>query len=256
MYGGNFVLTILRNGFPQKEIGCQVSLPFDTEYKIRLKNKNKRQALAKVFVDGSLVSGLGDFILAPNSMLDLERFLDKSLTEGNKFKFVSVDHPEVNDPTSSQNGIIKVEFRLEKQRPTIVYSGNVKLDKGPKIDWTYFHEVKGVTHSHNNDTRKAMSLDHGTDGTWGVNYCSAPCNYTMDGATIGGDISNQQFVYGSHFETESVSTVLTLRLISSPDLNRKETRVEAGHNKKYCHVCGSKVKRAHKFCHSCGSKLE
>lgn len=248
MYGGNFVLSVLRDGKPQKEMNGNVGLPFDTEYKIRLKNKNNRQAMARVFVDGIQVCALGDFVLGASSSLDLERFVDTSLTRGKKFKFVSLEHSEVDDPTSSENGIIKIEFRLEKQTPFICIDP-IPIQEGPgdlKIyDWTYWYD--NTCGGNTNDASETV-----------VSYCSAPdvgSTKFKAGATVGGAVSSQQFYYASDFDTESVPTVLTLKLVSSGDLNNNKGISNKISKSRYCGYCGSKCKADYKFCYSCGKRM-
>ncbi len=69
MYDSQFVICILKNGSPVREIDGKVTLPFHSEYKVRLKNKHSNlRAKAKVWNDGREVSNLGDFILKPNEL--------------------------------------------------------------------------------------------------------------------------------------------------------------------------------------------
>jgi hypothetical protein len=99
-----------------REIHGKVSIPFHSEYKVRLKNKSGNlRAKARVWIDGRKVSNLGDFILHPGETLDLERFLDCDMDTGNRFKFVPLSDSRVNDPTDSGNGTIKVEFYREQE---------------------------------------------------------------------------------------------------------------------------------------------
>ena len=107
-YSEQFVLCVLHNGSPIREIDRAVSLPYHSEYKVRLKNKHAfLRAKARVWIDGRQVSNLGDFILGPNETIDLERFVTESMTTGKRFKFVPLDDGRVNDPTDPENGIIK-----------------------------------------------------------------------------------------------------------------------------------------------------
>jgi len=248
MYGNNFVLTILKNNLPQKEMKGQVSLPFDTEYKIRVKNKNNRQALAKVFIDGIQVCGLGDFVVGANSCLDLSRFVNTSLTKGRKFKFVSLNNSEVEDPTSSDNGIIKVEFRLEKQTPSICFNWDIDFTKN-----SFNKGFKGT-----GDNTLYRNSTYTDSNTYTVNYCASDLSKpsSQPGATIGGDISKQQFYYADDFDTEDTPTILTLKLVSSGDLNnKKEAPTIKISRDVHCTTCGKKVKARHTYCFSCGSKL-
>ena len=154
MYSNKFVLSIIHDGYPIKESGSysdkRIALPFDSEYKIRLKNKNDKSCTARVFIDDKQVSKLGDFIIQSNGTIDLERFVDSSLERGKKFKFVSLDHPDVDDPTSSENGIIKVEFRLARREngikisiPPVTYKPWDWDDHKPGEPWRTYTSFDG-----------------------------------------------------------------------------------------------------------------
>lgn len=117
-YTQGFVVSIIgSNGKVIRESNVNnqrvVRLPFDSEYKIRIQNKNLSRAYAKVLIDGTEVH-TGKFILRGNSSLDLERFdLDGNLSSGRKFKFVPLTNSDVQDPTSKENGILEVIFEEE-----------------------------------------------------------------------------------------------------------------------------------------------
>ncbi len=133
---GDFALSVVLDGSPVRELvdvppsndfdyvwkkgTNEVALPFHSEYFLRLKNGHGLRATAKIYIDGALVSQLGDIVVPANGKVDLERFLDRSLTEGRRFKFVPLDHPDVDDPSRSENGLVRVEFRLER-RPNLLF---------------------------------------------------------------------------------------------------------------------------------------
>jgi hypothetical protein len=101
-------------------------LDFESEYKIRLWNKSKRRAYAHVEIDGMDVLGGRRFILHPGEKFDLERHMvDGDLTKGKRFKFVSVEKGiqtgELQDPTSAENGKIRIRFEPEKEYPSLLY---------------------------------------------------------------------------------------------------------------------------------------
>lgn len=259
MYKDKFVLSVLHDGSPVKETGMrhnkEIAIPFDSEYKVRLKNKNDRSCTARVFVDGKKVSQLGDLILHAGGSVDLERYIDRSLTEGKKFKFVPLDHPDVDDPTSSKNGIIKVEFRLAKrpngikiQPPWIIWDPPYNSNNDwSDVDWSY--------------TPATFTPDNtGTaGGTPTVNYtkCSSikghngsPAVASADaGATIEGGKSTQSFMY-SDLEVEDNAVVLKLKLVGIKDTKEMRSSIY-----KYCTSCGHRVKRVNKYCPECGRKL-
>jgi hypothetical protein len=116
-FANNYVVSVLVNGKPQREFSSDgkraVTLPFGSEYKIRIKNQSYKKALINVTIDGASIFSAGQqLILRGQESIDLERFVD-NLSEGRKFKFVSKDQAAVEghfDPTSSEMGLLKVEF--------------------------------------------------------------------------------------------------------------------------------------------------
>ncbi len=257
-YDNQFVLAVMNNGAPVREISGKVTLPFHSEYKIRLKNKNSIRAKARVWIDGRQISSLGDFIINPGETLDLERFLDESMLEGSRFKFVPLSDSRVNDPTDRDNGIVKVAFYLEK-----VINLNWDYAFPPVVMPTYPPYPFG--------TPAYPPLTY-TDGTAGnPRQYSSSCyasnrmsSITQDsykikspgqsGATVEGSSSEQQFVEGAYFDTVSIPTVLTLR-IQGPG-SKKVTPRPSLKPSRFCGECGvERLRRRDKFCRGCGHKL-
>ena len=265
MYRNKFVLSIIHDGHPVKETGrhwCrEVAIPFDSEYKIRLKNKNDRSCTARVFIDGREVSKLGDVIITPGGTIDLERYIDISLDKGKKFKFVPLDHQDVDDPTSSSNGVIEVEFRKAKQQ------NGIKID----CDWRDFVWAPPYKEDNNGPQWVYNSGGDGTSGAAGnvvndtVTYSASNGvrnfskggmvkpksfrSFVSSGATVEGSKSNQQFTYSS-LEVEDHVVTLTLKIVGIEKRDVVRDNVY-----KYCSKCGSKVKRADKYCSECGYRL-
>lgn len=263
-YNNNFVICVLHEGSPVREINRTVHLPFNSGYKIRLKNKNSfYRAKARVWVDGRKVSNLGDFILKPNETLDLERFLDQSMASGNKFKFVPLSDGRVNDPSDPENGLIKVEFYRELQNLVPLGSWKITYEpspwKSPSNDYPTFSW---------NDTN-AVPLTFTSKGTsssscYAQNLVShrAVCD-SAPGATVEGGHSNQNFTYGDDFSTEFFPTTLELRIrglekakwedkveITPPHRHRKRQRRAI----RFCPHCGRRRHRmADHFCQRCGT---
>jgi len=260
MYNQQFVLAVLKNNSPVREIDGKITLPFGSEYKIRLKNKNNVRAKARVWIDGRQVSGLGDFILHAGETLDLERFLDESMSEGNRFKFVSLSDSRVNDPTDTENGIIKVEFYLEQINP-INLNWNIPIypvypSKGPTYPTYPIVDNTGAGGGYRATTTTTFTSNSTLSSTESVaqsNYIASP---GQAGATVEGSNSNQRFVEGADFETSTFPTTLTLK-IQGP---RKRRTPDHGLNPRflpvYCTGCGiSRVRRSDKFCGACGTKF-
>lgn len=120
VYSKKFVLSVLVDGQPQKELANgTVKIPFG-EYAVRLRNRNDRRAVAQIYLDGENVSGCG-YIVKANDYVDIKRWneVDKA------FKFVSLDSGEAvdfgkNGPNEDkQKGVIEVRFFLEKETPKV-----------------------------------------------------------------------------------------------------------------------------------------
>ena len=120
VYSKKFVLSVLVDGQPQKELANgTVKIPFG-EYAVRLRNRNDRRAVAQIYLDGENVSGNG-YIIKANDYVDIKRWneIDKA------FKFVPLDSGEAvdfgkNGPNEDkQKGVIEVRFFLEKETPKV-----------------------------------------------------------------------------------------------------------------------------------------
>lgn len=244
MYENKCVLSIMHAGHPVREMNGTVHLPFNAEYKIRLKNKNyDLRAKAKVWVDGRLVSNLGDFILEPGQTIDLERFLDHSMEKGNKFLFVPLSNKEVNDPTDNNNGLVRVEFYIENRSLSsyLFYSGVSSKD----ISW-------------NSAKPKGFSPTYTTSdssGSLGERFpLRSSQSYSPNGATIGGSVSYQTFVSGKDFSTNPCPIVLQLRLRGITE-NRTFSSLPIKNKVRFCSNCGARRRKmADSFCWRCGNK--
>ncbi len=260
MYKDGFVLAILKDGKPLKEIDGVVRVPFDSEYQIRLRNKNWLNCKAKVYVDGSLVSNLGDFVINSQGVVDLERFLDNSLDEGARFKFVHKDHGEVSDPDNDENGVIRVEFYKAQKISYTITTGNYPYSPwytyNDGIHWNFTNDEKT---GDGDTTLRCGGTTTMADGVKVQNYSAMYCNSTpvMDslgageeGATVGGEKSYQKFNTVADFLTETYPTVLELKLLAP-----KDKHYVAPKPRQFCSQCGNKVQQKDRFCSSCGTKL-
>jgi hypothetical protein len=195
-YTQGFVVSIIgSNGKVIRESNVNnqrvVRLPFDSEYKIRIQNKNLTRAYVKVLIDGTEVH-TGKLILRGNSSVDLERFdLDGNLSSGRKFKFVPLTNSDVQDPTSKENGILEVIFEEE------IVSGYTIT----------------TNHPHTGVLRGMSGMGSFSDGVIGSSFAfnnavegsNVATNSAVNlGATVEGDISTQAFVVShENFATRS-----------------------------------------------------
>jgi len=103
----------------------KIYLPFDSEYKILIKNNSDRRAKLTIDLDGTSISGMGGLILDAYKTESLERFVDVA----KKFLFVRKNDERVSDPTSGENGILKV--RIEKEYQSMPYILTTTVWPGP-----------------------------------------------------------------------------------------------------------------------------
>ena len=197
--GAKFTVTVLHEDKPVREFAekgkRRAAIPFGSEYKLRLQSGHNRRAVAKVTIDGAPVSKLGDFVIPANGEVNLERFLDASLEEGKRFKFVRLDHEEVDDPTRKENGLVRVEFRLEK----VVAEGAIPFYILPG-DWTNKRFL---------GTNDLFYINNTIDCASTFTSCSYSGPSTEPGATVGGGKSTQRF-REVDIETEEKSVVVEL----------------------------------------------
>lgn len=231
MFNNQFVLAIKSKGKVLRESQGCVHLPFNSEYALFMKNNHSCRASCSVDIDGTNVLGDHELIIPAYGCIDLERFIvDGDMNKGKKFKFVPLSHKDVQDPTSSENGIVKVTFWKEFQ-PYII----------PQFTYTNdsYGSCPGILRS--------KTVSSGITFSSNVAYS---CCASYDGATVEGSDSNQQFSTTSGFAKEAISTVLTLRLVGHDHtVTVHDTRT------KYCSSCGIKVKYNDNFCSGCGSRL-
>ena len=248
MYKDDCVIAILHKGKVLRETSGDVHLPFGSEYKIRAKNTGTGRVKVKVSVDGTYIHPESNsFIINSGNHLDLERMItDGDLSSGPKLKFVSLSDGRVQDPTNSENGIIKVEFYREYIRPAIY-----KYD-GPDFDMHWFGTNNGDTFKYSTDISNSFNCsgDLGDAPVAVAAACPGPVAKSSNGATVEGRKSRQAFSLAEDFATVSFPTTLTLTLHGL----EKPTFVEDTKNK-FCDDCGRKNRYKAKFCSNCGRKI-
>lgn len=128
MYQKEYAIAVIQNGKIVPEQNGGVTLPYGSEYQIRLKNKSRQRSIADIYIDGNIAcKGL---IVDEDGTVDLERYIRPnidSMTGGPKFKLARLNHPGVADAGDSQNGLLEVRFYKEavKPKPQHIITTNV-----------------------------------------------------------------------------------------------------------------------------------
>lgn len=269
-----YVIAILSNGKVLRESNGSVHLPFNSEYSIRLKNnKSGLKAQVEVSVDGTSIIGDERLVLNPHQSLDLERMiLDGDNCSGRKLKFVPLDDDDVQDPTSSENGIVEVKFFEELNWPKIyiaedpfrgsekhpIWGGGIITTPNTDPHWRY-HTGTPTDYLRSSLTSKPQhcyysnSVGAGISGNLQATNCVLSTDAGSNGATVEGSESTQQFTDVQGFPVLAKETsVLRLKLVGIEDKKPvyvKDTR------KIYCPECRKRNSRKFKFCPNCGTSL-
>lgn len=179
---------------------CDVFAPVDTEYKFLIKNNTDRRIKVNIDIDGSAVSGNG-LILGIGESDYIERFVDID----RKFKTSLKTGDGVADPTSLENGIIKVRVHKENIKlPIMIVENHYHYDINQTWPTPYTWSPKTVYYC-GIDVNKSFMYGnittHGADSAWrmqqgAINSMAYSCNVDKPAeilATVEGSKSNQIF---------------------------------------------------------------
>lgn len=215
---GFVALVVGPDGKPIREFNEEgkrtVRVPFGTEYKLRFKNKTNARAYVRVEIDGMDALSGKKLIMEPNCSKDLERFLEGDNSKGRKFQFVTAGNAGVSDPSSGENGLVRVIFEPEATVvvTTVIgsagglvtkpaydgWSSGSGILRGANIGGTYMScsnaaPSSGTFTSSNNvnigATLDCMSMPAPTNVQE-----AATKSYKDVGATAAGSVSGQQFL--------------------------------------------------------------
>jgi hypothetical protein len=179
-----------------------------------------------------------------------------------------LDHQDVDDPTSSSNGIIKVEFRKAEHQNDIKINPDFDLheptyfiwppmykedNNGPRPQWTFSGGYEGSTAGTMGDVASDNVMYSSSNMNSKMKCCAGgefqSRSFTAPGATVEGSKSNQQFTY-SNLEVEDHAVVLKLKIVG---IEKRDTMRDTEY--KYCTQCGQRVKRVAKYCSECGHRI-
>lgn len=231
MFSSGFVICLLKEGRPcQESRQGIVRLPFGTEYAVRLRNKNKRPAVATVWIDGENVSGSG-YIVAAGGYCDIERHRDSPA----KFRFASTGSEAAidagkNNATDDHNGLVEVRWRIEKEpepKPILHwYIPQAPLDYGPirkrggPRDWSdarWLYELSNTSDavSRSMSTMSLCAANEVVSKSMLNSESSSP-DFSDEGCTVQGSYSSQRFTVGHIGELEPNEVIMRLVLKGEP----------------------------------------
>jgi hypothetical protein len=248
VYVKNFVAAVkVGNKYIRDENG-EVKIPFNSEYKIFLKNMDSRKAVVKISIDGKNVTESG-IVIHGNSSVDLNGYIENGKLK-NCFKFIQVSS-EIEEfrGITPEDGLIRVEITWEKKKVEIPYTiyTTPQWEYTPWKTYTTWYDYKTSSYSITNNDLVYRDSNHVT--------CSYSNNISLDslddnGITVKGNEINQSLNTCYVDTLENDSTVIVLKLIGyNGELKTSRDKIQ-------CKICGRINKSGHKFCGGCGTYLE
>ncbi len=255
MYQSKIVAVIKVGGKVLRESDGMVSLPFGCEYSILVKNLDSVRAQFTVSVDGTEATEGTRLILAPNSHVELERFIrGGNLAEGNRFKFIErTGAIEAHRGIGVDDGLVRVEAWKELVRvPPPVYPRYVEPTLGQgRPSWPRPGDPRPQYPVGRPSASPQSRLHRGspirTRGFSGNETFAAmgstererggeTVTMGMEGITVPGSRSEQRFTEAAGFPVEFASTVIVLRLRGVVDGAPIAEAVTVSHNRTSRHA--------------------
>lgn len=287
VYSERFVAVVKSKGKILREHDGTVTLPFQSEYSILMKNLESRKAEVKITIDGQDVLNGSSLLVMPNSDFELEGFL-KSHKVTNKFKFIQKTKEIVEHRGDKiDDGMIRIEFTYEKAKPekkqiihdhvhycrrchcypcncwhwttSWYYSGSNLRSSEPNFtvgSGTTTTDSKGAAYSYSSSLGEALNSSENISRGFGesINYMHVE-PLQDEGITVKGSESDQRFVVGSIGELEENSNIIIIKLRGIDSVGEEVKQPITVDKKLYCETCGKSSKSSAKFCSGCGTAL-
>lgn len=257
VFKDNFIVVVKCNGKIMREFNGEIKLPFGSEYSILLKNKDSRNAVASVEIDGENVMDGHRYIVPPNSSRELKGFL-KGMNAENKFRFIKKTK-QISRFRGDRidDGLIRVEFWYEQKKddPWLIYPTlhSFTIDNTDITDSSSYY-VGGNTKGSSGGFSAGEPV---------VTFCSNVSQTVShptpdDGITVKGSKTNQQFHYGNVGALENNSSVIIIKLVGATKRKKKVVKVKKPitvKTKIQCPTCGKKWRSSMRFCGRCSTAL-
>ena len=256
MYSNNLVVAVKHNGKILREIGDCVFLPFGSEYSLLIKNLNTRKVSVNISIDGEDVLNKHSLLVDPNSKTELKGFL-KGTSAKNRFKFIQKTKQISNYRGDRvDDGLIRVEFAFEKEKPEIVHHYHVYHNKD---DWYWPYGPRYYKNNYlgrawpNSSVKCNFNSSNNITAVMESNTSYGNNSFNDNGITVKGSEINQNFDYGNIDELE-LSHVMIIKLRGKK--RNKTTKIKKPitvKTKLVCPTCGKKSNSNSKFCSNCGT---
>lgn len=235
------------------------------EFQLEFFNPTQQSVLAKIYMNGSLISNRG-LIVRPGERV----WLDRNLDDPNRFKFntYTIENTPESKAATVNNGMIRVDFYYEDTTPAYI-----------QPIWTpYTYTVYPTVYYHSNIIgTSGLSGSMGTAGTRCSNTvtssnigstdttfngefkCSSNTSFDSSknfdfmetGRIEKGSVSDQRFNTVNMNFNSWVSKTVMFKLVP---YSQKQT-VTVDEIKIKCKNCGKKAKKGDIYCRKCGTKL-
>lgn len=226
------------------------------EFQVELYNPTNLPYLAKIYLNGNLISSSG-LVLKPGQRYFLDRFIDdkKKLV----FSTYEVEDNQEVKKAIANNGMVKVEFYPEQVplnwdtiKTTQWYPYQQTWTTNPNL-W-YSTNTGGITFSNGTVTSSSGTLTTSSAyyNSTADSFSNLKASKSIETGRIEqGSKSNQEFtsVDGNFSAIWTYSSEYQI-------LPRSVKPVEVSEIRDYCTECGSRIKKkSWKFCPTCGEKL-
>ncbi len=221
-----------------------ISIPFYTEYQVKIRNTNNRSIVVDMFLEGVRISEDRFFIPAGRAVI-VNRF---HASEGGSFKFVESIEPEVEknerDRDQSIKGNLVVKFWLEKE-DAFGYFDHGGIDKINEYHYLFTNgELKPEK------VIKVGYVGHGSGNSGQSGYSGVSGYSGIRGMTINDSIAYFEIFNEQIEEIEEESNEISIAI--SPFNIDQDFRIP---RIKTCGICNVDNGRWAKYCMACGSIL-
>lgn len=284
MYNNKLAIAVKSNGKVLREFKDTAFIPFGSEYSLLIKNLNTVRVQVRVDIDGTDATEGATLIIAPNSEMELTRFIKNgNLKEGNAFKFIErTAGVEKHRGVGVEDGLIRVEYQFEQLPIPTIWPTERWVKKQTEVwvkEYDQFRDCYGAR-SIGDVQLKSSGILRGMSGTMGVAqnaavnqaFASSASYSTTDapptlsttatstsfndaGITVPGSVSDQQFKLVSSFPVESTKHVMVIKLLGETEGGQPIVAPVTVKAKPKCTTCGHVNKAKSKFCSECGTSL-